>query len=133
MAAIVFPQSSSPGERPGEGQGRLVNAMSVADGSDVKFDNVPGLQAVADLGRPGPRGMLVAGSSLYVAVQDRLLVMNGNLAPTNLLRGLAGEQPVSMARNNKAPRPDVVAVTENGRILGSGLSRRDGRFSCRRG
>jgi len=117
MAAIVFPQSSSPGERPGEGQGRLVNAMAVADGSEIKFDNVPGLQAVADLGRGGPRGMLVAGPLLYVAVQDRLLSMNGNLAPTVLLRGLAGEQPVSMARNNKAPKPDVVIVGENGAFV----------------
>lgn len=117
MAAIVFPQSSSPGERPGEGQGRLVNAMAVADGSEIKFDNVPGLQAVADLGRRGPRGMLVAGPLLYVAVEDRLLSMNGNLAPATLQRGLAGEQPVTMARNNRAPRPDVAIVTENGAFV----------------
>lgn len=113
MAAITFPQSSSPGERPGEGQGRLINAMAVADGSDVKFDNVPGLQAVANVG-PGPRGMLVAGPLLYKATRDKLWVMNGNLAPASLIRGLPGEQPVSMARNNKAPKPDVVIVTENG-------------------
>jgi len=124
MAGIVFPQSSAPGERPGEGQGRLVNAMSVADGTDVKIDNVPGLAAVADLGRYGPRGMLVAGGLLYVATRGRLSVMNGNLAPTVLLRGLAGEQPVSMARNNRAPNPDKVVVTENGAfvISADGLS-----------
>lgn len=114
MAAILFPQSSSPGERPGEGQGRLVNAMTIADGSEPAWDNVPGLAAVADLTQGGPRGFLVAGPLLYAAVRDRLYSMNGNLAPTALLRGLPGEQPVSMARNNKAPRPDVVIVTENG-------------------
>jgi len=117
MAAIQFPQSSSPGERPGEGQGRLVNAMAVADGTEPAWDNVPGLTAVADLGRGGPRGFLVAGPLLYVAARDRLFFMNGNLAPTALIRGLPGEQPVSMARNNKAPRPDVVAVTENGAFV----------------
>jgi len=124
MAGIVFPQSSAPGERPGEGQGRLVNAMSVADGSEVKLDNVPGLAAVAELGRPGPRGMLVVGGQLYVASRDRLSVMNGNLAPTVLQRGLPGELPVTMARNNRAPKPDVVICSENGAFVVSddGLS-----------
>ena len=62
-----------PGQRPGEGQGRLINCFCELDGGIKTWRTVPGLIEFADVGVTGPRGMLVKGALLYVATENQLL------------------------------------------------------------
>lgn len=122
MVALTFPKSSSPGARPGEGAGRLVNCFWALDGERPALVPAPGLVPFSVVAQ-GPRGFLLVGSQLYVAVKDALYTVNA--AGTATLVGvLSGSDPVTMARNNRSPSPDVVIVSEDGAFVatGSGVS-----------
>ena len=118
MTAILWPTSSSPGERPSESAGRLINAMAVALGAGgpaaAKIVRAPGLSQFADHGAvSGFRGASLIGSVVYMAYNGTLRTVssNGTVATFN---ALAGTEPVFFAHNNKAPISDKVVVTENG-------------------
>lgn len=117
MVALTFPKSSTPGAYPGEGAGRLVNVYAVADGDRAAFVSVPGLVPFGAAGA-GPRGFLLVGSLLYDAVKDTLYTVNATGLAT-LVGQLSGSDPVTMARNNRSPSPDVVIVTEDGAYAAS--------------
>lgn len=119
MADIIFPIGTAPGERPGEGAGRLVNcyAEKLADGSRATHARrrVPGLRLLAESAFDGCRGMHYFNGDLYVAQAERLVRINtipGGYGVTTL-GDLPGTKRVTFARNNKAPVPDILCVTED--------------------
>jgi hypothetical protein len=120
MVEIPFPITTAPGARPGEGAGRLINcyAEKLGEGARAPFARrrVPGLQVMGVSEHVGMRGMHYDGSStLYIAQAERLLkvtVVLGAYVITDLGE-LPGEGRVTFARNNKAPVPDILCVTEN--------------------
>ncbi|KMO35445.1 hypothetical protein VQ02_17330 [Methylobacterium variabile] len=116
MVAVPFPTSSGPGAIPGEGSGRLVNVFAAKDGAVVRWYPVPGLDVVAQPKAVAPRGGLVVGASLYLAREDLLFVLRGD-GRFSRVGALDGSKPVTMARNNRAPVPDVVAVTDVGAFV----------------
>lgn len=117
MADIAFPTSSRPGMSAAEGAGRLINAFveKLGDGArgPVSIRRVPGLPPFAVIGRRGPRGFLPVGGVLLAAYRDRLVRITSDRAVIDL-GALPGSNRVTLARNNRAPVPDVVAVTEYG-------------------
>lgn len=127
MASLVFPTSSSPGAIPGEGNGRLINAMPFQDGADTRWGPTPGADRVAALGVGTPRGGLLVGDALLLARQDSLFALNAGYQQSPI-GVLPGRQPVTMARDNYAAPvgdaqaiaaggPHVVAVTESGAFI----------------
>lgn len=116
MVAVPLPTSSAPGAIPGEGAGRLVNAYAGRDGDAVRVYRAPGLDQVATIDAAIPRGGVVVGNSAYLAREDAVYALrsDGRLSRIGILQGV---RPVTMARNNRSPVPDVVAVTEVGAFL----------------
>src|SRR3954451_615464 len=110
---INFPQSSMPGRKPGEGQGRLVNCFCEIDGKIPTWRTVPGLRLFTDIGVTNPRGMIVKGTLLYAAVLNQLVSISpfGSVSP--LSGSLDGDTPVTMAINNRqTPSPDMIVVSD---------------------
>lgn len=119
MVDIVFPNSTAPGARRGEGSGRLINcyAEKLDDGARAPYARrrVPGLKNIATTGFPGCRGYHYHDGTLYVAQADRLVKIEksgSNYVVTNL-GSLPGTGRVTFARNNKAPIPDILCTTED--------------------
>lgn len=112
---IAFPTTSSKPGSLQENGGKLINAFveKLADGRGV-MKRAPGLNRVASsASRVLCRGMYLAGSTLLVAYQDRLESVDAAFVNSDL-GALAGSGPVTIARNNRTPTPQIVAVTENG-------------------
>lgn len=119
MPEIIFPITSAPGERPGEGAGRLINAYAekLQDGARATFvrRRAPGLRAMAVSEHVGMRGMHYHNGILYIAQAERLSkveIVLGAFVVTDI-GALPGTKRVTFARNNKAPVPDILCVTEN--------------------
>lgn len=119
MVDIVFPTSTAPGARPGEGAGQLVNCYAEAldNGARKQFvrRRSPGLKRVATATVLACRGMHFHNGNLYVAFAERLARVNfdGTNYVVTDLGALPGEQRVTFARNNKAPIPDILVTTED--------------------
>jgi hypothetical protein len=117
MPAISFPVSSRPGLSEAEGAGRLINAFveQLGDGARAPASRrrVPGLAAFTDTACFGPRGFRLVGSKVLGAYHDKLVEI-GEDGTVGLLGVLPGTKRVTIARNNRAPVPDTVAVTEYG-------------------
>lgn len=117
MADIVFPTSTAPGARPGEGAGRLVNcyAEKLDDGARSTFARrrAPGLTQIATTGFVGCRGFHFYNGTLYVAQDERLvkITKSGAVYTVTNLGSLPGTGRVTFARNNKAPIPDILCTT----------------------
>jgi hypothetical protein len=103
-----------PGQQPGEGQGRLLNAFCEVDGGLKTWRPVPGSVEFVDLTTDGPRGMMVADNLLYCAQEGLVKTVSTNGVITTLTGALSGTLPVTWAQNNKTPTRDVVVVSENG-------------------
>jgi hypothetical protein len=117
MVAIPFPRSSLPGLAPAEGQGRLVNAFVETDGDLHTWRRVPGLTPFSDVGLQGPRGFVEVDGKVYGAFADTAVIIDADGVAAAIPDALPGTQPVTFARNNKAPTPDLVCVTENGAFV----------------
>ncbi|MND21603.1 hypothetical protein D3C87_626240 [compost metagenome] len=119
MVDIVFPTSTAPGARPGEGSGRLINCYAEAldNGARKQFvrRRSPGLKRVATAEVLACRGVHFHNGNLYVAFAERLVRVNydGTNYVVTDLGALPGEQRVTFARNNKAPIPDILVTTED--------------------
>lgn len=121
MVALTYPKSSTPGPRPGEGAGRLVNVYAFFDGDEPTIGPAPGLVPFA-LVAAGPRGFLkLSDAILYVAVTDALYSVSA-AGVAMLVGGLPGSQPVTMARNNRSPSPDVAIVAEGNAYVTNGTT-----------
>jgi len=119
MVDIPFPRTSQPGAQPGEGLGRLFNWYFEADGEVQTWRAVPGLVGFADTLLPGPRGFVDVNGTLYDARPSRALTIGAAGAITPLAGSLTGAGPVIWARNNRAPAPDIVCVSEAGAFQAS--------------
>lgn len=116
MTAIPFPTSSSPGERPQLGAGRLINCCYEPRGNNAGpiWRRVPGLDAWGTTDYDTPRGFLLDGSALFAAVNGKLVRWSDSGGAATVVDDLEGTAKVYFARNNKSPTPDLVVVTENG-------------------
>lgn len=110
MPAVNWPLSSSPGRRPGEGMGRLVNTyVEVVSSGVYRWRRAAGIEAFAAL--PGVfRGAIVSGSSLLVANGGAVSRVDQTGNVLAIAGAITGSDPVTMARNNNVPLPDVVLV-----------------------
>jgi hypothetical protein len=138
MVDIPFPLSTSPGQKPQEGMGRLINAYAEARGEgNTVWHRAPGLrilgsdtmaddwvawsfpfeewfvvsEAAADSVAGLFRGGAVVASSLYAGFGTSVYTVDSSGAFSAALTGtLDGEGAVYWARNNNAT-PQVVMVT----------------------
>lgn len=124
---IPLPLSSAPGEYPGEGAGRLVNAYAEPLGQTATaqqaIKRVPGLVVfgIAPAPYTGCRGWLEVNGIAYAVIGTKLVYFDSTGAVT-VVGNVAGTLPVYMARNNKKPTPDKVLVSENGAFVFTDVS-----------
>src|SRR5262245_43223430 len=118
MADITFPLSSTPGLRPQEGAGRLINAFveQSLPGAPSKFitRRSPGLERKMN-GAPysHTRGFLeISTTEAFWVVDERVLKFDQTYS-MNDLGFLAGSDLVTTARNNQTPH-NFVVVTDVG-------------------
>ncbi|MDR7037401.1 hypothetical protein J2X36_002148 [Methylobacterium sp. BE186] len=121
LVSVPFPTSSTPGARPGEGKGRLVNTYAFKDGDEIVYGAVPGLVAGAVVGS-GPRGGLLVGNTLYWAVSGSLVSLTGLNGPATTVGALPGDDLITAARNNRQPTPDVVFVADGNAFTTDGTT-----------
>lgn len=117
MTAIPVPVSSSPGIRPDEGAGRLVNCFAVKQEQGARFPVIwyrsAGLHLQADVvNHVHLRGAILAGSTLVSVFNSRVYAIDSTFTATNL-GSLTGSDRVTLAKNN-AGTPNIVVVTSAG-------------------
>lgn len=138
MVAIPFPLSTSPGQRPQEGAGRLVNAYADQRGESagIVWHRAPGLRLLGSdteagtwiswsfpfeefyvvreqpLGAGQFRGGVVVGSTIYGPFGTTVYGVDESGSFTPLTGTLPGTGKVFSARNNNAT-PQVVFVTDS--------------------
>jgi hypothetical protein len=121
--AIPFPLSTAPGASPQESAGRLIGCYAEKLGdtgpAKVVYRRSAGITAFATTGRTTFRGSLLVNNLLYVALLNRLVTVDTNGVVTDV-GVLSGALPVSMARNNLQPTPQIAIVTENGAFYTNG-------------
>jgi hypothetical protein len=110
---IPWPKSSMPGQKPGEGQGRLINCYCEEDGGSPTWRAMPGLTTFANTGTNGPRGSIVKSGLLFWAAAGSVWTITSNGVVSQVSGTLDGTKPVTWAQNNKSPTSDLVTVTEN--------------------
>lgn len=117
---IPLPLSSAPGESPGEGAGRLINAYAEAlqptASSQQVIKRVPGLDVLTTAPQTGCRGFLEVNGAGFAVIGTQLVTFDSTGALT-VIGNVAGTKRVYMARNNKKPSPDMVFVSENGAFV----------------
>jgi hypothetical protein len=119
---IPFPLSSFPGRNPQESEGRLVNCyvVDLGDGKKFKWVRSAGLSQFAATSNAGYRGGLTVNNTAYESWTNNASTVDGSGTITSI-GSFPGTKPISIARNQAAPVPDVVAVDlDNGAyVLGS--------------
>lgn len=112
-----FPKSSTPGVRPGEGEGRFMNCEAVEEGGRSYVRRAAGLSRLVATGKTGIRGLLDVNGVLYVVWNGSVTTVTGVTVAT-LTGTIPGSDGVTLARNNRvtagASTPDIVAVREGG-------------------
>ncbi|POR52399.1 hypothetical protein [Bosea psychrotolerans] len=118
MPPLPFPKSSTPGVRPGEGEGRYVNCYPVQEGDRSYVRRVAGLSRSVATGKTGIRGLLDVNGVSYVVFTGAVVTVAADGTVTTLAGAIPGSDGVTLARNNKvtagASTPDIVAVREGG-------------------
>lgn len=121
MAAIPWPLSHSPGERPQEGAGRLINVYVEPRGEELGpiWRRSPGLRKFTETGQSVFRGSIVMPGVVYLGYEDVILAMEqGTVSDgveylTSVHGSMAGTDKLFFARNNNSV-PDVVLVGDAG-------------------
>lgn len=114
MADIIFPTSSAPGQRAGEGEGRLVNAHVIKEGDNLYWRRAPGLSDAFSTGQSTPRGMFEFSGELYAAYSGVVVKRTTGGSNVLLSGSLTGSDQVTFARNIKQPTADLVACRSSG-------------------
>jgi hypothetical protein len=121
MVAIPLPVSTFPGARPQEGAGRLINCRAEPLGENARASavrhRVPGLRSFGTSALTGFRGALLNGSTLYTVIGAKLVSFTSAGGAGTVIDDLAGTDRVSMAKNNKRPTADMVAVCQAGTFV----------------
>jgi hypothetical protein len=115
---IAFPLSTSPGVRPNEDMGRLVNAYldeAVGQPPKPRFKRSPGLTRVAFVSEAHTRGLFVVDTTLLVIFDGEVysVTVSGSTWTITSLGALSGADLVTVARN-RAGTPNIVAVCTAG-------------------
>jgi len=121
---IPFPPSSTPGRKPQEAGGQLINGFFETPpegaGSDTLWVRSPGLRQILDatslsVNNIHTRGFLDCGSTMLWMVNNRVLAVtrSGSVFTVADVGALSGSLPVTVARNNNAV-PQNLVVTDNG-------------------
>jgi hypothetical protein len=105
---VPIPKGSLPGQRPGEGQGRLINTYCEMDAGVPSWRAAPGFSEFIDTMLDNCRGFAVVSSILYVCQNTSVLTVTSNGVLTLLTGSVSGTGPVTWAQNNKSPLPDLV-------------------------
>ena len=113
MTAIPFALSSMPGFQPQDALGRLINVYGFKEGGIDRWRSTPGLRLFGAVGHSNPRGFLVVNTVIYAVYGDRCVTIDAAGTVTLLTGTIGGTGPVTMARNNKAPTPDIVVVADS--------------------
>lgn len=120
MTAIPFPISSSPGAKPQEGAGRLINCFAAKNEQGARFPvrwtRTAGLRQIVDVSSYSHlRGAIFNESTIIAAFDNRAvaITVSAGLYSASDLGALAGTGPVTVAKNNAAT-PDIVCVTTEG-------------------
>lgn len=113
MTDIVFPTSSAPGQRAGEGEGWLRNAHVIKEGDNLYWRRAPGLTNALDTTKSTPRGLFECSGFLFLAYSGSMVRVAGN-TPTTLSGTLTGTDQVTFAANLKEPTPDMVVCRSSG-------------------
>lgn len=118
MPPIIFPTGTAPGLNPSESGGRLINAVAErappGSRSEIVWRRVAGLIARFTTAQTAIRGALLVGSVLYVVSGSKAYSITASYVVTELTGTVGGTGPVTMARNMKAPVPDVLIVHSSG-------------------
>jgi hypothetical protein len=113
MSPIPFPTTSSPGKRPHDSAGRLINChyalLPKGARAPGKWQRAPGLRNFGASAQSGNRGQIIVGSTLYAAFANNVTRFNSAGAATSV-GTLNGTSKVFWARNNKLPTPDLVVI-----------------------
>lgn len=119
MVAISFPITTSPGMRPSEGAGRLINCFSEPMGQGGRASAVrhrsPGLVNFGTTARSGCRGFIEVAGTLYAAFGSHLEKFTSAGGASTNVGALNGTKKGFFARNNAAT-PDKVFVDPDGNI-----------------
>lgn len=119
MVAIVWPFSTSPGLKPSEGAGRLINCYAEPMGPGARADNVihrvPGLTGFGTSARTGYRGSILVAGTLYAAFNGKLEKWTSSGGASTNVGNLNGTKIGFFAQNNAAT-PDKVFVDPDGNI-----------------
>lgn len=119
MVAINFPITTSPGLRPSEGAGRLINCLSEPMGQGGRAPAVrhrsPGLVNFGTTTRSGCRGFIEVSGTLYAAFGSQLEKFSSSGGASTNVGSLNGTKKGFFARNNAAT-PDKVFVDPDGNI-----------------
>jgi len=119
MAAITWPLSTSPGLRPSEGAGRLINCYAEPigqGGRDAKvIHRVPGLNSFGTSSETGFRGATIISGVFYAAYSGKLKSWSSAGGAATNVGNLNGTSKGFFAQNNAAT-PDKVFVDPDGNI-----------------
>jgi hypothetical protein len=122
MTDIPVPISSQPGVKVQEGAGRLINCFAVKNEQGARFPvswyRSAGLRQVLSIASHSHlRGGILVGSTLIIAMDARAytVTVSGSTFSSTNEGALAGDEPITVAKNNAAT-PNIVAVTENGAL-----------------
>lgn len=119
MVDLPFPTSTTAGMSISDGGGRLVNVF-IEELTGHRFPKVyrrcAGLNSLCDTTGLIGRGALEVNGDLYVVLANALYKITSSYAVT-LLGTVAGTKPVTMARNMRAPAPQLAIVGEYGAYI----------------
>jgi hypothetical protein len=114
MADLIFPTSSAPGQRPGEGGGRLINCHVVKEGDAPNWRRAPGLTADINTTLSTPRGMAEYNGHIFAAYSGAIAQRTTGGTLFSITGSLPGTDPVTFARNIKQPTSDVIVCRSSG-------------------
>lgn len=118
MPPINWPTSTAPGVNPTETGGRLINAFAekapTGSRSEIVWRRVAGLIRRFTTTQTAIRGAIMVGSVMYVVSGNKAYSVTSAYVVTELTGTVGGTGPVTMARNMKAPVPDVLIVHSGG-------------------
>lgn len=111
---IPWPLSTSPGNRPQESAGQLINCYAEPLGkgarSEAVWRRVPGNTQFATSSQENFRGAVQVDSTLFEIFEGQVMSSTSAGGAMTTEDTLSGEAEVFIAVNNKAPTKDVVVV-----------------------